>query len=487
MVVSFDDSKSHTSDVKLVRAQEGIDLGKLRDTHEVYKQVLHDDIGVDKALESLREIRDRKARFNKWVSILAHGVASLSVSPFAFKGRLIDLPLAFVLGTFLGFMRLYVAKGSELYATIWEIFSIVALSALSRVLGSVSGGDLFCFSTLAQSSIALILPGYIVLCGALELQNKSIVAGSIRMVYAIIYSLFIGFGLTIGSAIVGWGLKTRASSAATCANPMSARWYFLFVPLFAVCLMVINQAKYKQMPIMLLIACAGFVVNYVPTRFQPNMGLISSSLAAATISVLGNIYSRIGDKLDKPFEKLFGSDKSGKSFAQRCRSRVTGNTKSTDEECQHRIEEKEVSQGPDEERHDVQMSQEDTASVTYQKRRGHPDKRSSMRVIYSPAATVMLPAIFVLVPSGLSVSGSLVQGITNADALVHNTTDPGSSPGNPSGLTGLTSNTAFTVGFNVVQVAIGITVGLYVGTVLIYPFGKAGKWAKGFRTGMFTL
>lgn len=37
------------------------------------------------------------------------------------------------------------------------------------------------------------------MCGSLELASKNIVSGSVRMVYAIIYSLFLGFGITIGS------------------------------------------------------------------------------------------------------------------------------------------------------------------------------------------------------------------------------------------------------------------------------------------------
>jgi uncharacterized membrane protein YjjB (DUF3815 family) len=36
-------------------------------------------------------------------------------------------------------------------------------------------------------------------CGSLELASKNIMSGSVRMVYAIIYSLFLGFGITIGS------------------------------------------------------------------------------------------------------------------------------------------------------------------------------------------------------------------------------------------------------------------------------------------------
>lgn len=105
---------------------------------------------------------------------------------------------------------------------------------------------------LAQSAIALILPGYTVLCGALELQAKSIIAGSVRLVYAIIYSLFLGFALTMGTAIYGV-IDKEATSETVCREPLSGEgyWIFFFVPAFAFCLMVINQAKYRQMPVML--------------------------------------------------------------------------------------------------------------------------------------------------------------------------------------------------------------------------------------------
>jgi hypothetical protein len=40
-----------------------------------------------------------------------------------------------------------------------------------------------------------------VLCGSLELSSRSIVSGSVRLCYAIIYALFLGFGLAIGLEI----------------------------------------------------------------------------------------------------------------------------------------------------------------------------------------------------------------------------------------------------------------------------------------------
>ena len=98
------------------------------------------------------------------------------------------------------------------------------------------------------------------------------------------------------------------------------------------------------------------------------------------------------------------------------------------------------------------------------------------KVGYGVAAAAMLPAIFVQVPSGLAVSGSLISGITSADQIVHNTT------GTTTDLQadGTVNSAAFSVGYSVIQVAIGITVGLFLSALVIYPFGKK-------RSGLFSF
>ena len=94
----------------------------------------------------------------------------------------------------------------------------------------------------------------------------------------------------------------------------------------------------------------------------------------------------------------------------------------------------------------------------------------------------MLPAIFVQVPSGLSVNGSLISGITSADQITKNTTNYTTITGSEassSSSSGLNS-VALDVGFSVVQVAIGITVGLFLAALLVYPLGKR-------RSGLFSF
>ncbi|KAK5151471.1 hypothetical protein LTS14_009315 [Recurvomyces mirabilis] len=459
MIMSFDDPETHTTEVKLVRVTQGLDLGKLRDVHEVYKEVVHDHIGAEQARSRLDEIFKKKEKHNKWFRILIYGCAAACVGPFAFGARFIDLPIAFLLGCILGFLQLVVAPRSDLYANVFEIAATVITSFLSRAFGSIPnghGGRLFCFSALAQSSIALILPGYIVLCASLELQSRSIVAGSIRMVYAIIYSLFLGFGITIGTAIYGI-FDVNAVSSTTCDGGISEPYYFPFVPAFAMTLIIINQAKWKQAPVMLIIAFVGFLVNHYSSRRFAGNTQISNTLGALAIGVLANLYSRVGAPVENKLLDLW-EDKYRhywKDFQKRVLHirRKASITKSA----------KVLEEG----------STPETESIYV---------RQTRRVGYGLAAAAMLPAIFVQVPSGLAVSGSLVSGLASANQIAGNATN-GTTVVNSTTITlssqGLNS-IAFNVGYSVIQVAIGITVGLFLSAVIVYPFGKK-------RSGLFSF
>lgn len=394
MIMSFDDPTTRTAEVKLVRMMQGVDLGRLSDTHMVYKNVVHDLIGVEEASQELGDIMNRKPRFNKWMLVPIYGLASASVGPFAFNARPIDMPIIFVLGSLLGLMQHVLAPKSVLYSNVFEVTAAVLTSFLARAFGSIrnaQGEYLFCFSALAQSSIALILPGFLVLCSSLELQSHQIIAGSIRMVYALIYSLFLGYGITVGTTVYGL-LDQGASSDTKC--PGLDIWRseyaqrFPLVAIYCLFLAIINQGKWKQTPAMIFIGVSGYVTNYMSTKRLGSRSEVANTVGAFTIGVLGNLYSRLWH--------------------------------------------------------------------------GH-------------AATAILPGIFVLVPSGLASSGSLIAGIKYANAVKENTV--GSSNGTSAGIDNASLSS---LGFGMIQVAIGITVGLFIAALVVYPYGKR-------RSGLFSF
>lgn len=400
MIMAFDDPSTRTTEVKLVRVSQGIDLSRLANTHAVYKNVVHDVIGVEEAIQELEEIMKKKPRYNKWIVVLVYGLATATVGPFAFNARPIDMPISFINGCLLALMQHVLAPRSVLYSNVFEVTGSVLTSFLARAFGSIPGKvvngqqqHLFCFSAISQSSIALILPGFLVLCSSLELQSHQIAAGSIRMVYAIIYSLFLGYGITVGTTIYGL-IDKNATSDTSCSkvdafkNPYVQR--FPFVAIMVVFLTIVNQGRFKQIPPMLVIAVAGYVTNYFCTETLGSNSQVANTIGAFTIGVLGNLYSRLWH--------------------------------------------------------------------------GH-------------AATAILPGILVLVPSALAATGSLISGLHSADEIRSNVSAP---PGvrRPGGEQQDTSVT--NLGYGMIQVAIGITIGLFLAALVVYPYGKR-------RSGLFSF
>ncbi|WBW74395.1 plasma membrane ThrE amino acid transmembrane transporter family protein [Schizosaccharomyces osmophilus] len=394
MIISFGDTNTHTSDMHIVRVNQTVDLGKLKLVHDVYKAVVHDLMSVEEAINGLDTILKSPPYFKTWILVVTYGFASAFILPIAFSGGWIDLPISFFLGLIIGSLQLLIAPRSPLYNSLLEVTGSILTSFLSRAFGSIfhdranKSNPIFCFAALAEGAIVLILPGYIVLCGSLELQSKNIVAGSVRMFYAIIYSLFLSFGIAIGAALYGW-MDHHATSEYTCSveRYIDDKWRILFVPLFTVCLLIVNQARPSQWPVSLFISCVGYIVNYFTTQKHfKNTAAIGNAIAAFVIGCLGNLYSRLGQ---------------GVAFA------------------------------------------------------------------------AVLPAIFVQVPSGLAAQGGVKFGIDLATQISNNSNSTTSDDSSFN-----TSSLSF--GINMVQIAIGISVGLFASALVIYPFGKR-------RSGLFSF
>ena len=162
MIISFDDRSTHTTEVKMVRSVQGIDLGKLKDVHHIYKDVMHDVIGVEEGMGKLDNLIKSPEKFSKWFRVFIFGITSVTAAPFSFKARLIDLPMLFVFGCLVGWLQLFVAPMSQLYSNVFEVSATVVISFLARAVGSINHGNTFCFGALAQGGIVMLLPGYLV-------------------------------------------------------------------------------------------------------------------------------------------------------------------------------------------------------------------------------------------------------------------------------------------------------------------------------------
>ena len=390
MLISFNDSVWRSTEVHIVRCTQALNLSKLYKVHIIYKDVVHGRASIEDASTNLENLMTSKDEFPTWFRVLMYGLASAFIGPVSYGARSIDLPIIVLLGTLIGVGELVLVPNSELYAHVFETSATVLTSFLSRAVGSIDNGNLFCFSAISQASIVLILPGFTITTAALELQSKNIVSGSVRMVYAIIYTLFLAFGTTIGTTLYG-ALDSNATSAITCSTPTPFYWQVAFVIPFTFCWILVNQGPWTKLPAMLFITLSGWLVNHFAANASSlnTTPQIPQALGALTAGVLANLDSRL---------------------------------------------------------------------------------RSGL------AVALLHPAIFTQVPGSLAASGGFLSGLRVADQI---TGANGTGNGDSGGKGQLSP--ALNAGYSMVEIAIGITVGLSVSALVVYPFrrkkGKSGLFS----------
>ncbi|KAH7105426.1 hypothetical protein BKA62DRAFT_812904 [Auriculariales sp. MPI-PUGE-AT-0066] len=297
VIVSIGDGtgQNHRSETHFVKAAQGLSLGKLHDVHLIYRSVMHHDIGVAEGTRRLDALLTSAPLYGLRMRILIAFMCTFLICPLAFHGSLIDALVSGCGGAILCWLQLHVAKNNPLYANVFEISIAILMAFVARALSSIRS-HMFCYDAISSSGVVLILPGYTILCSALELASKNIVCGSVRMIYAIIYSLFLGFGLTIGSDFY---LLLDAG----CYREPTWPWWlqefpwwtlFILVPTFSFFSSLGNMQpfKTKELPVMVIISCASFAANTAANAYIFNRSDIVSAIGAFVVGVLGNLYSR---------------------------------------------------------------------------------------------------------------------------------------------------------------------------------------------------
>lgn len=213
---------------------------------------------------------------------------------------------------------------------------------------------LFCYNAISSAGIVAILPGYLVLTASLELGAKNMVCGSVKLVWALVYTLFLGFGLQLGSdAYLALSADHRAALAALstgatpapelvgsfrsadpakyahfpaggqimytnasapvllaaetwvngCLRAAEAPWYaspvpwwaaFALVPAFAAVnsVLLAQPARREAFPVMVVIACAAYAANAAADRWLFDQGDVVSAVGALVCGLLGHAYAR---------------------------------------------------------------------------------------------------------------------------------------------------------------------------------------------------
>ncbi|KAF9029244.1 DUF1212-domain-containing protein [Hymenopellis radicata] len=348
IIVSIRDSDTSPTRTYFVRATGRVALTKLHRVHDIYRQVLHDKMSAAEGMDALRTILRSPPTYPLSVRcVLAFFSASL-ICVISFGGSIVDMFVSGLCASVLQYLGLSAASKSSMYANVYEISVSIIVAFVARGLSNAPG-NIFCYSAISSAGTVSILPGFTILISALELMSRNIFCGSVRIVYAIIYTLFLGFGLTIGSDFYLL-VDRRARHAYYAAGTPSSQTYahgtflmlnsstpfipisgvlgtgtpsytmqhivkgcfrdplwswtfkplpwwtlFFLVPIYVTCTSLANLQHYRslQLPVMVAFACCSYATNRAANIVLPDRTDIVSAAGAFVIGLLGNAYSRI--------------------------------------------------------------------------------------------------------------------------------------------------------------------------------------------------
>ncbi|KAJ7642254.1 DUF1212-domain-containing protein [Roridomyces roridus] len=306
LFISFEDGISvMNGSLRMVRQSRTLNLVKLDAVYDLYCNVIEGRTVVTQASSVLDAFMlDKRREYCWWQRILIGGMCSATVCLVSFNGSLIDALVSFPLGAFLIAAQL-LSEDNVLFSNIFEISMATLFSLISAFLASTGR---FCYPAITSSSIVLILPGFAVLTGALELMSRNIASGAVRMVYAVVYALFLGFGLAMGAEgyeILRGGRSVRGAIDFTCSLSHDPRggwwqrtpglfWAFLTVPMFALFLSMRNLAPLRSRGMLLLIvvACVGSATTNFAKTVIINQSNLTAAIGSFAVGLTANVIAR---------------------------------------------------------------------------------------------------------------------------------------------------------------------------------------------------
>lgn len=267
----------------VVRVSSGeVDLGKLDRVDAVLGRLLRGEWGAAEALAEIRVIRAEPRRYPLWLTLACFGVAAGGAVHF-FGGSQVDAFVSAGMGIAVGLLAVFAQERRDL-ARLTDFLAGALVAAVAVLLGGRVDGASPLIITAA--SLIVLFPGLTLTTAIHELATKNLVAGTARVMGAIMVLLSIGFGVGVGqAAMVKWTLQARPGPAL----PLSIEAAAIVVVPSA--LVVLFQARLRDAIVIVPTAALGYYAARLGALWAgPELG---AGFGAFMVGLAGNWYARV--------------------------------------------------------------------------------------------------------------------------------------------------------------------------------------------------
>jgi uncharacterized membrane protein YjjP (DUF1212 family) len=268
---------------RMMRLDGGVlDLGKLAQVDALGDAVAAQQITPAEGRRQLDALIAAPPQFGGLTTTIASGASSAGLAAF-FSGGLADCALAGAIGLALGVLATFVRRSTD-QARVLELLA-GAFAAFCAALAS-AWWPAVSPSVVTVAALIIFLPGMSLTVAMTELATRSLIAGTARLMSAVIVLLELVVGVAIGERAAASLVHVHATAPA--GLPEWALWVALAVS--AVGTAVVVQAQLRAFG-WIVAAC---VVGYLGTRVGTawlggQMGVLVGALG---LGVLANAYAR---------------------------------------------------------------------------------------------------------------------------------------------------------------------------------------------------
>jgi uncharacterized membrane protein YjjP (DUF1212 family) len=286
IVMSF--GPHHELRTRMMRVEGGeLDMGKLDQIDALADDVIEHSITPDAATAKLAAILAAPKQFGRALSTLVHGVTAGAMAVF-FGGTLQDVALSGAIGLTLGLLAQLIARSTD-QTRVFELLGAAFAAFASGVASAWSPRISPSLVTLA--ALVILLPGLSLTVAMNELATRNMIAGTARLMSAVIVLLELVVGVALGDKLATTLVHVR--TGVPLPLPEYANWIALVAASLGVAVLV--QAQLRAFG-WILGAC---VVGYAGSRYGTawlgaQMGVLVGAFA---LGVLSNFYARL---LDRP-------------------------------------------------------------------------------------------------------------------------------------------------------------------------------------------
>ncbi|MBA2542154.1 MAG: threonine/serine exporter family protein [Deltaproteobacteria bacterium] len=284
IIMSFGDP--HELRTRMMRVEGGeLDMDKLEQVDDLADEVAAQRMTAAEGIVRLEQILAAPRVYGRAVTVVVNGLTSGTLAVF-FGGSLVDVAVASLIGVMLGLLEQVAARSTDQT----RVFELIGAAFVALSANALSPFVAISPTLVTLAALVVLLPGMSLTVAMTELATRNLIAGTARLMSAVIVLLQLVVGVALGERIANALVTVETTSPASL--PSWAQWVALIAS--ALGMAIIVQAQQRAFVWILAASVVGYLGTGLGTEWlDERMGVLVGAFA---VGVMGNIFARLMER-----------------------------------------------------------------------------------------------------------------------------------------------------------------------------------------------